>query len=155
MIERLMALSGSLDMARGRAPPRTGPRDGKLRYARICYDHLAGELGVAIADCMQERGELELKMDGGAITAAGSSRLATLGVQVPAVNQSDVRFCKPCLDWSVRRPHIGGVLGRALLDRFIAQGWLRRNAGTRALSLSQPGRTALFQLFGEIPSPKS
>jgi len=112
-----------------------------LKAARTCYSHLAGELGVALFDGMlrdrtllPEAGELRL-------SDAGHATWAALGLVLPRVNGA--RFAYPCLDWSERRDHLAGALATAVLEHALAQDWLRRAAGSRALSLTPKGRAAL------------
>ncbi|HEY8612381.1 MAG TPA: winged helix-turn-helix domain-containing protein [Roseomonas sp.] len=142
VLEGLMALSAT----RSRPQPRTGPRDAALREARTCYDHLAGRLAVGIADAMVSRGQLDLSADGGAVTGAGQAFLEGLGVAVPAARGRP--FCRPCLDWSERRPHLAGALGAALCRRCLELGWVRRVAGSRALTVTTGGRIGLREAFG-------
>jgi DNA-binding transcriptional ArsR family regulator len=136
-----------------------GPRDAALRRARTCYDHLAGRLAVAIADSLVERAQIELSDDGGVLTDDGAHFLRDLGVDLGAVPARGAQrpggrmFCRPCLDWSERRPHIAGLLGGALCRTCFAQGWLRRIEGARAVAITPAGRMALkraFDLPGEI-----
>ena len=142
MLEAILAVAGTA------RPPaaRTGPRDAALREARTCYDHLAGRLAVALADSMVARGQLEWTEDGGRVTEDGSALLRDLGVAAPAGRGRP--FCRPCLDWSERRPHIGGALGAALCGRCVALGWVRRAAGTRAVTVTPAGRLGLRRVFG-------
>ena len=155
MLESIMsvAAAGATDAGLVRVA-RVGPRDLALRHARTCYDHLAGQLAVAIADSMTERGQIELSPDGGALTDAGTSFLRGLGVDLDAAYTRTARrtggrvFCRPCLDWSERRPHIAGVLGAALCTACFAQGWMRRIEGTRADAVTPVGRLVLDRAFG-------
>ncbi len=146
-IERLMSLSAGIDARRDLRSVRTGPRDVHLRYARVCFNHLAGELAVAIVDRMKARAQLNLDMEGGELTSAGYSLLDRLDVPVGTPSRSKLRFCQPCLDWSVRRPHLGGQLGRLLFDRFVKNGWLQKKVGTRIVTVTPAGRCALQQHF--------
>ena len=131
------------------APPpiRTGPRDAAMRRARICYDHLAGELSVRIADAMVARGEIHLGTDGAALTDAGRALLDRIGVELPTCDKDTV-FCRPCLDWSERRHHIAGAVGAALYRTFLARDWIRRADGSRTVTITLPGREALRRHFG-------
>ena len=154
MLESIMsvAAAGTTDADRVRVA-RVGPRDVALRYARTCYDHLAGQLAVAMADRMTERGQIEFSPDGGAITDDGTSFLRGLGVDLDAAYARTARrggrvFCRPCLDWSERRPHIAGALGAALCTACFAQGWMRRTEGTRAVAVTPIGRLVLNRAFG-------
>jgi DNA-binding transcriptional ArsR family regulator len=117
-----------------------------VRYARSCYDHLAGALGVAIADGMLAHGLLERDELAFAVTDAGAAALAEVGIDVGALGAAHPRrpLARACLDWSERRHHVAGALGAALLDRGLALGWLARRApGSRAIELTPLGRQQL------------
>ena len=134
-----------------------GPADAAMRAARTCYDHLAGRLGVAIADAMVDRGLIELGEDSGALTAAGTRFLGGIGidlVSVPVGIRPPTRvFCRPCLDWSERRVHVAGRVGAAICSHVLQAGWVRHMTGTRALAVTPPGRRALAQTFGVELAP--
>ena len=154
MLESIMsvAAAGATDKGQVRVAS-VGPSDVALRRARTCYDHLAGQLAVAMADRMTERGQIEFSPDGGAITEDGTIFLRGLGVDFDAAAARTARrrgervFCRPCLDWSERRPHIAGALGAALCTACFAQGWIRRIEGTRAVAVTPIGRMALDRAF--------
>lgn len=152
MIEGMMAVAATGATVR-RAVPRTGPKDLAMRQARTCYDHLAGRVAVGIADQMVARGEIRFGVDGGELTGSGVRLLNTLGIDI---RQADGRrsrraFCRPCLDWSERRLHIAGMVGRALLSHSIESAWLRTVSGSRAVIVTPLGRRALTSVF-ELPS---
>ncbi len=139
---------GGSGAASRRPPAIAGPRDKALRRARTCYDHLAGWIAVAMADRMMERGQIDLSPDGGALTDDGNAFLRGMGLDLDAARRGAGRmFCRPCLDWSERRSHIGGVVGAALCQSCFAQGWLRRIDGTRAVTVTPAGQLALNRAF--------
>jgi DNA-binding transcriptional ArsR family regulator len=116
-----------------------------LRTARTCYDHLAGRLGVALADALAASGCLTLSGDGGEVTAAGHHFLHEFGAE-PAAGRRV--FCRLCLDWSERRPHLAGRLGAALAARCFALGWIERQRDSRAVTITAAGRAGFAQRFG-------
>ncbi len=126
------------------APVRVGPRDAALRRARVCYDHLAGRLGVAISDALRAEGVVRFD-DGVASLAPDADRfLATLGLEEGWRAAAGRRpLCRSCLDWSERRPHLAGALGAALCRRFLDGGLARRRDGGRALDVTPAGAAFL------------
>ncbi|MCC5618890.1 ArsR family transcriptional regulator [Nostoc sp. CHAB 5836] len=152
MIEEIMLVAGAAPGARRR--PRIGPADSALRAARTCYDHLAGQLGVGIADALVARGQLELGADGGVVTPEGERFLEGFGIVAQATKLRRGRaFCRPCLDWSERRPHLAGALGAALCARCFELGWVKRVAGTRALAITTAGQQGFRATFGAAAMP--
>jgi DNA-binding transcriptional ArsR family regulator len=140
MLESVMAVSGP-DIQ-----PRSTWRGGEaLRTARTCYDHLAGRLGVALADSLCAQGHVALSADGGEVTQSGRAFLHAFGAE--PVEGKRV-FCRPCLDWSERRPHIAGRLGAALAARCLDLGWIARQRDTRAVAITAAGRTGFAERFG-------
>jgi hypothetical protein len=130
-------------------PPRYQPRsmrDDALRFARTCYDHLAGQLGVAIADALVGRGHVILGEDGGEVTDQGVRFLTDFGADLNL--RSKRIFCRPCLDWSERRYHIAGLVGAEIARRMLELGWLKRARDTRAVRLTVAGRSGLLDAFG-------
>jgi DNA-binding transcriptional ArsR family regulator len=121
----------------------------ELRDARVCYDHLAGRLGVAIADAMIRRGYIVLEDEGGHLTDAGIRYLAGLGIDLydPAL-QRRRHMCRACLDWTERRPHIGGAIGAALAERWLALGWIARAKDSRAVTLTAAGERGFRDSLG-------
>jgi DNA-binding transcriptional ArsR family regulator len=131
-------------------PPRFQPKskfDDQLRHARTCYDHIAGVLGVGLADSMTQRGLLVLGDEAGEVTAAGTEFLSKLGVDLAAAHERRRMFCRPCLDWTERRPHIGGAVGAALANRCFELKWIERRRDSRALTITPAGRRALMETF--------
>ena len=143
LLESLMGVAyrtGSLRL-------RSSPREPALRKARVCYDHLAGDLGVAAMDSLLERNLLRL--DGGTpvITRGGREFCADVGIDLAILAAKRRPLCRACLDWSVRRPHLAGALGAAILERCFALGWARRAAGSRVVQFSQNGERAFRARF--------
>jgi hypothetical protein len=125
-----------------------------LAYARTCYDHLAGTLGVAVHDALVAGGALGVGPDGYALTPAGERRLAAVGVDVARALAARRSFAFPCLDATQRRPHLAGALGAGLCRCLLERGWLvRRRRGERALRLTEPGRVGLADALGCVPPP--
>jgi DNA-binding transcriptional ArsR family regulator len=131
-------------------PPRFQPRskaNDALRHARTCYDHFAGQLGVGIADRLIERAFVVLGDEAGEVTAAGADFLAAFGVDLTAARTRRRVFCRPCLDWTERRPHIGGAVGAAIAGRCFELKWIERVSGSRALSITAAGRRGLMTML--------
>lgn len=141
VLEKLMGLaqrSGALRV-------RTGPRDEALREARICYDHLAGEQGVALLSRLFENDLLSPGETPG-LTDKGRMAFSKIGIDVEALARKRRPICLHCLDWSERRHHLGGSLGAAILERSVALGWIKRGEG-RTLSVTAGGQSALSTAF--------
>ena len=140
MLEGVMAVAGP-------APSHaTTWRGGEaLRTARTCYDHLAGRLGVALADALTTRGHVALGADGGEVTERGTRFLDEFGASPPPGRRV---FCRPCLDWSERRPHLAGRVGAALACRCFELGWIARQRDTRAVAITAAGREGFRERFG-------
>jgi DNA-binding transcriptional ArsR family regulator len=122
------------------------PREPLLRKARICYDHLAGDLGVLAFDGLERRGIIRRERDAVVLTHAGERFCERHGLEIPASRRRPA--CRVCLDWSARRHHLAGALGAALLARCFAQGWARREPGTRVVKFSAPGEKAFRECVG-------
>ena len=129
-------------------PLRRQPRwanDAALRFARSCYDHLAGQVGVAVADSLVAMGHVVLTDEGGEVTSSGERFLSELGVDL--TQRSRRIFCQPCLDWSERRYHLKGLVGARILHRLFKLGWLESAPGIRALQLTPSGKAGLAEIF--------
>lgn len=125
---------------------RTGAlraREGALRKARVCYDHLAGTLGVQVFESLSQRGAFQASATGIDLSASGRQLFAQFGVDLDAVDSQRRLRCRACLDWSERRYHLAGALGAALLARFVALGWASQRAGTRIVDFTAHGEAAL------------
>lgn len=124
---------------------RHGPAEPHLRFARTCYDHLAGELGVRIFDAMSRSEQLVVADADVALSLSGKDLLRELGASQP------LGACRLCLDWSERRHHLGGAPAAALLTLFLKRRWLVRGTTKRALRLTESGRRA-FDLHFAAPT---
>jgi DNA-binding transcriptional ArsR family regulator len=142
-IEALLAIAprrdaaGLTDVTRGRA----------LQRARTCYDHVAGQLGVALADSFERDRMLVPTASGWDLTSRGERKLDDLGLDTAALRQGRRPFLRPCLDWTERRPHLAGLLGQALASRLLDLDWVRRSSGSRALLITAPGERKLLAEF--------
>ena len=149
MIESIMVVAAD-------GPQRYRPRwngGDRLRTARTCYDHIAGRLGVALTDALIRHEHIVLSEDGGMVTRAGEKHLSDFGVQLEDLRRGRRTFCRPCIDWSERRPHLAGRLGAALCTHAFKAGWLRRINGTRAVVTTPKGLMAMKQIFGIAQVP--
>jgi DNA-binding transcriptional ArsR family regulator len=131
---------------------RTGPKDPALRRARICYDHLAGDLGVQMLDSMKKQRLLRQNKQGIELTTEGERFLAkSLQISTEALAHPRRPTCKACLDWSERRHHLAGTLGAAMMARFTELKWAARDAapGNRVVNFTRNGEKRFAALFGE------
>jgi hypothetical protein len=146
VLEGLSVLAGGV---RDKFVPSTPSR---LRAARTCYDHLAGMVGVSLHDRLQALGWLSTGANGEGnayeVTAAGTKAFETLGVDLAATRTLRRRFACSCLDWSERKPHLGGALGAAVLKVALKRKWLTRDPDSRALGITRLGRREMLARFG-------
>ena len=126
---------------------RSSPREPALRKARVCYDHLAGELGVLAFEALLARRVFKSDTNGLTLTNAGADWFTELGIDAAAAASKRRAFCRPCLDWGERRHHLGGALGTALLARLFELGWARRAKDSRIVSFTPKGELAFRALF--------
>ena len=147
LLESMMGLA----LRAGPPLPRTGPRDLALRRARVCYDHLAGEVGVQFYEALVRQGLLHATPQGAAVTPAGAQWFAQVDIDTTALAQQRRMLCRPCLDWSERRHHLGGALGAALLQRLFDGGWAHRAQGSRVVHFTAKGELALRQWLATSP----
>ncbi|MGZ0700910.1 ArsR/SmtB family transcription factor [Pseudomonas sp. L5B5] len=141
-LEALMVIGQGREQ---RFMPRTPDR---LQFARTCYDHLAGTLGVQLHDRLFEAGWLQEDDEGYRVSEAGVEFFRGLDIDVVALAALRRRFACSCLDWSMRRPHLGGALGAALLQALLQRKWLVRDLDSRALALTGTGGRAISKRFG-------
>lgn len=143
VLEGLMGLAAGSGYLR----KRTGPRDAELRQARVCYNHLAGDMGTQMFDSLLAQGHLVLKGEDLELTKTGAAFVADFEIDIEGLRNARAPVCRECLDWSERRSHLAGSLGRAFLHRFEELGWAQRVEKTRVVSFSQEGTAAFNALF--------
>src|SRR6516165_6931399 len=144
MLESIMAVAAD-------APPRYRPAgrfDAALRFARTCYDHFAGQLGVGLADRLCAQGHVVLGEDGGEVSEGGIVFLSRFGLDFDALRRQRRVYCRPCLDWTERRPHLAGAVGAALAARCFDLGWVKRKRDSRALTITERGWDGFNEVFG-------
>lgn len=147
VLEALMGFAAG----QGHLRTRTGPRDAQLREARVCYNHLAGTRGIQLYDSLFARDFMVLDGDEPRLTEAGQGFVRELGVDFDQLVKSRAPVCRTCLDWSARRPHLAGSLGRALLKRFEMMGWAYRVRETRIVRFSGDGLRRFNHAFPVNP----
>lgn len=144
--EVLEALMG-LAEAQGLQRVRPGPKDARLREARVCYNHLAGARGVQLYGALVDRGWLTVAETDLALTTAGRDFVTGFGINLATLEAKRAPLCRQCLDWSERRSHLSGSLGRALLTRMEEKGWLKRDVDSRVILFSITGLSEFNQVF--------
>lgn len=148
LLEALMGFAAGS----GHLRTRTGPKNDALRKARVCYNHLAGEMGILMYDGLIAGGHLGTDDAGVALTGSGEKLVTALGVQLAELRAGRAPLCRECLDWSERRSHLAGSLGRALLSRLEALGWARRDPASRVVVFSTAGERRFRNIFSDFES---
>ncbi|MGJ8527807.1 ArsR/SmtB family transcription factor [Maritalea sp.] len=138
VLESLMHLAAS----RGHLRTRTGPRDPQMRNARVCYDHLAGDKGIQLYDGLVANGYLLEKDDDLDLTENGRAFFTQFGIDLNVIGNKRRPLCRQCLDWSERRTHLAGTLGKAILDQIYQRKWAKREPSSRIVTFSGQGQKA-------------
>jgi DNA-binding transcriptional ArsR family regulator len=125
----------------------TGPKDPALRKARVCYDHLAGELAVLVYESLLQRQAFSFEGDVVGLSAEGERLIGDFGVDAHAMRSQKRALCRVCMDWSERRHHLAGAVGAALLARVIERGWAVRDKSSRAVCFRPHGERAFREYF--------
>lgn len=146
VLERLMGLAAGS----GHLRKRTGPKDAALRQARVCYNHLAGDMGTQMFDSLIAQGHIAPSGDDLSLTASGEAFATGFGIDLENLRKSRAPLCRECLDWSARRSHLAGSLGRAFLSRIEELSWAMRDQKTRVIAFSKNGATEFARLFRVI-----
>ena len=127
---------------------KSSPREPALRKARVCYDHLAGDMGVLVFDAFRKRRWIEHDETGLTLSRSGARFCRDMGIDVDSALAARRPLCRTCLDWSARRHHLAGVVGARMLDRLYELGWAKRRRGTRIVDFTPGGEREFRQLFG-------
>lgn len=143
VLEGLMGLAAGA----GHLRKRTGPKDMELRKARACYNHLAGDMGTQMFDSLMAQGHLTLKDEDLILTDMGADFVSSFNINLDSLRNNRTPLCRECLDWSERRSHLAGSLGRAFLTRFEELDWATRDHKTRVVTFSQNGAKEFELLF--------
>lgn len=143
VLEALMGLAAGS----GHLRTRIGPRDEELRKARVCYNHLAGHMGIQMYDSFLRRGFLDMSADGLTLTKTGASFVRDFGIDLDALTAKKSPLCRECLDWSERRSHLAGSLGRALLTQMENLGWAKRIPENRIVRFTKAGQAEFDATF--------
>lgn len=148
MLEGMMQIAGQVPVPRR---VLVGPRDDTVRMARLCYDHVAGRLGLAMAESLLAERAVEFDGEGGHVTDRLGDVLQRWGLVLDATHppaRSSRPYCRPCLDWSERKMHLAGRLGAMLCAHCLDKGWLTRTTGSRALTISPEGAATFRDRLG-------
>lgn len=144
LLETLMGVAARAKALRA----RPGPKEPALRHARVCYDHLAGELGVGLFDAfIKNKWMLPGPEKTFTLTRLGRVKVSTFNIDIADLEAGARPLCRACLDWSVRRHHIAGALGAAILDEIFQRGWAEQKRNSRVLEFTKIGEAGLRRVF--------
>ena len=143
MLETMMGVAARA----GHLRARPGPADPAMRHARVCYDHLAGEMGVRMFDALSRARHIALRGADVTLTKKGEAFVADFGIDLAALRESRRPLCRSCLDWSQRRSHLAGGLGAALFERITDLKWAARERGSRTVAFTKSGEAHFLRLF--------
>ncbi|MEZ9525122.1 ArsR/SmtB family transcription factor [Enterovibrio norvegicus] len=142
LLEQILTLSASHS-----STTKTGPSDPHLKYARICYDHLAGEIGVSLYHILAEKDAITDQATHTELTPKGEDFFADLGVDIAGMKKQRRPVCKSCLDWSERKNHLAGSLGQYILSHALERKWAYQPPGTRIIQFSDTGLAAFLSRY--------
>lgn len=148
LVESLASFGASIRPKPPRRPPLVRAMPAQFLHARTCYDHLAGEMAVQVLQTMLEAGWLVAQGQEFKATRFGREKLALLGIESSHEPGGRRPFARCCVDLTQRRPHLAGVLGAALLDLYVQEGWVLRTARSRVVSITPKGHSAFKQKLG-------
>lgn len=145
MLEGLLGFAAS----RGHMRHQAGPKDPALRKARVCYDHLAGDYGVRMLDSLVSQKAIDRQDEALRLTEHGGQLMSALGIDIKAISAGRRPLCRACLDWSERRSHLAGALGRALFEMMTERGYARRLPNSRIVDFTPEGERRFALMFPE------
>lgn len=142
-------IEGLMGLALGSEPlkSRIGPTEAALRHSRVCYNHLAGSMGIQLYDSLMSKRILQLNDDELSLTRKGIKFVSEFGIELESLQSKRTPLCRECLDWSERRSHLAGSLGRAFLTKFESLRWTKRVEGTRIMKFSNRGTDMFNRSF--------
>ena len=143
LIEQMLNITASVSAVN----ISTGPDNKRLRKARICYDHLAGELGVQLFDALVNNGKLTENSNELSLTETGRKFFNEIGVDFSSLEARRRPICKACLDWSERRSHLAGSLGKWVLDDAINRSWAVQDLDSRVIQFTPQGLKTFTQRY--------
>lgn len=143
VLEALMGITAGTDQLKS----RTGPADTALRHSRVCYNHLAGDAGIQLYDSLLTHGYLLQQDDHLILTDSGYDFAVEFGIDIEGLKAARAVLCRECLDWSERRSHLAGSLGRAFLNRFEVLRWAKRVDNSRIIKFSRKGENSFNSMF--------
>ncbi|MBO9464203.1 winged helix-turn-helix transcriptional regulator [Tropicibacter sp. R15_0] len=143
LLESLMGIAAKS----GHLRSRTGPKGAALRKARVCYNHLAGDMGTQMYDSLMQRGLILHGESDLSLTQTGAAFVSEFGIDLDTLQRNRAPLCRDCLDWSERRAHLAGSVGRAMLSRMIDLGWAQRLENSRVIRFSSSGEAAFAKHF--------
>ncbi len=152
LLETLMGVAARAKALR----TRPGPKEPQLRHARLCYDHLAGELGVALFDAfLKNKWMIAGPERTYALTRLGRVKVSTFNIEIAELETGARPLCRACLDWSVRRHHLAGALGAAILEEIFERRWASQRRGSRVLEFTRVGEAGLRRVFAIAESSEA
>lgn len=147
LIEDMASISAAARPRAPRAPLPSRSMPAQFLHARTCYGHLAGGIAVRILEAMLKLRWLAPDRHDFTVTRLGEEKLVALDVDLGAARRSRRAFARSCVDLTQRRPHLGGALGDALLDVYVARGWIQRQRRSRVVSITPDGHESFRRVF--------
>lgn len=148
LIENMASFGASIQAKTPRSPAVLKTMPSQFLHARTCYDHLAGDMAVKVLQAMLKSAWLVSEGQDFALTPLGKEKLAALGIEVQSESKVRRLFARSCVDLTQRRPHLAGVLGAALLDQYVRDGWILRTTQSLVVNITPKGHDTFKNLLG-------